>query len=281
MPTYKVEVEYTNNKDKTAKIKIKDDSDKIIAKSDAVIPNLLYEYDKYSHRMTTLELSQFIFTNYSNDNCYANIDKLSQFHQEFGQDYIKNKPETWCYDLTILKKENFYSTKIIKATNDAIVLPENMFETLKNILLNKENIVTFQTRKKWFILDQKPCERTFDFNFNDYIELGNNIEKEEKWIKQRKESEEFWKSEKELREKYPMTQKDYDMFSKLNPPRYSQSGYIKKKSSKKSKSKSNRNNSSNDYFSSSNNSYSYFQQIYKSLENQMLYDNDSNSGPSI
>jgi hypothetical protein len=66
MSNYRIEIDYTSNENKAAKIKILDESGKTLLKSDVVIPKWMHGSD--SNFFPKLELKRFIPINYSQTN---------------------------------------------------------------------------------------------------------------------------------------------------------------------------------------------------------------------
>jgi hypothetical protein len=184
MSNYTIEISYTANKNKAAKIKVKDSSNKIILKSDAIISNYLHERENLSY---DLALHKFISTEYSPSNCYADVNKISEFHQLFGSDYIGDKDSI--SSSRFIPKDDFYSEKKLIGVNDEITLSTDMFNSLKSIISDKNNRLTVEFNQKWYIFGQKSCTRNLNSNFNAYMSLSEHIEAEEKIIKHKEKME--------------------------------------------------------------------------------------------
>lgn len=180
MAHYKIEINYTSNKNKAAKFKIKDNDGKVILKSDISIPDWIHEHDSYSMG-NQLSLHNFI-PEYSPSNRFADITKITHFHQLFGKDYIGDKSKVSA--LMIIKKDDFNDDKKIQSINKCLTLSEENFEILKNILLN-EHSVSLTLNKKWYMFGQKKCIKNSNSELNSYLSLSEQIEAEEKNIKQR------------------------------------------------------------------------------------------------
>lgn len=180
MSQYTLEINYTTNINKAAKIKLKDSSGKTIFKSNAVLTKYLHSIEEPSYR---LALHKFISTEYSPSNKYADINKISQFHQLFGSYYIGDKEQISA--LKLIPKDNFMQDKKLIGINDETTFSIETFDTLKTILSDKNNRLIVEFNQKKYIFGQKPCMRNHDESFNAYISLSQNIELEEKYIKQK------------------------------------------------------------------------------------------------
>lgn len=278
MAHYKIEIEYTSNKDKAGKVIIKDNSDKVIVKSDVILPNWMHEIDGYE---SELEVHKFIFTDYSKENTSANVKAMSQYYQLLGNYYMKDKPSYKRGDIRIIQKKDFDEGKVLKGTEATINFPMRVFENIKFILLNEENTVSIETTKKRFIWGQKPCERDFDSSHQSHIELGEEIAYREKQIRQKLEAEESRKridemfaplknrSDEEIRALYRPQPK---VQSSTNKSRQQPTSYVNQDGVKKV-----RNSNSREYnnHNSNNNPHHHFQQIYQTVAQQTMYESAS------
>lgn len=178
MSEYLLELSYTSNKDKAAKLKIKNENGKTLFQSDAVIPNSLHNCDKYIHN---LRHEKFIFKEYSKSNIYADSQRISLYEKTMGDSYI------FSYDksLKILKNNSFYSEKGKKVSgiDEVITLSNDAFDVLAALIANPKNTVNLKATQSWFLLGQKKCERTYDVSVDNYIKLAEKIFNEEDLIK--------------------------------------------------------------------------------------------------
>jgi hypothetical protein len=270
MAHYKIEIAYTSNKDKAGKVTIKDDSDKIIVKSDAILPNWMHELGDYA---SELELHKFIFTDYSQENKSANVNAMSQYYQLLGNYYITDKASQRQKDIRIIQKKDFDTGKVLKGTESTINFSTSVFENIKFMLLNEENKVSIKTNKKRFIWGQKPCERDYDSSHSCHIELGEEIAYKEKEIQRKKEHEDYLARMDELNKLYPhpslpVNSENEERLMKAiqNIPPISE--YVNPKRAKKVKTSNSRTVGG----FSNHNPHQNFQQIYQSVEQQYTYD---------
>jgi len=180
MPQYTLEINYTKNINKAAKVKIKDSLNKTIFKSNAVLTKFLHSREEPSYELALLK---FISTEYSSANKYADINKIAQFYELFGSYYIGDKSNISL--LKLIPKDDFIEDKKLIGINDETTLSTETFDILKNILSDKNNRLAVEFNQKMYIFGQKSCMRNYDTNFNAYISLSQNIELEEKLIKQK------------------------------------------------------------------------------------------------
>lgn len=180
MAHYTLEIDYTSNENKTAKLKVKNEVNKVILKSDIVIPEIFHQYDSYVMPYK-LGLHSFIPKQYSPSNHFADLEKINYFYQLFGNDYIGNKDNI--EELQIIKQSAFNSIKNIHGISNTITLLSDDFDTIKNILLEK-NSLSLTCNKKWYVFGQKSCVRNSRIELINYFSLGNSIEKAEKLIEQ-------------------------------------------------------------------------------------------------
>jgi hypothetical protein len=275
MAKYVVEIDYTANIDKAAKIRIIDQSEKVILKSDVILPIWMHEKDDY---MSQLEMQKFIYTDYSPLNYFANVNKLSEFHNVLGNSYIKSKANYMKKAINIIKKDDFYanSNQNVKGHHDLIVLPTEFFETLKSIISDEENIVILDATKKLFVFGQKPCERKYDPLYEKYISLGQNIESEEKALKQKERIEQSRRHMDEftaMLNKYPSPTLD-------EPPSLPTNHDLNKLSPLADKNVKDVLSKYRNQANAITNPYMRFQEIYQSFEAQYGFESSKNTPSS-
>jgi hypothetical protein len=179
MSNYRIEIDYTSNENKAAKIKILDESGKTLLKSDVVIPKWMHGSD--SIFFPKLELKRFIPINYSQSNKQADEVMISIFKGILGEYYIAPKGVSLNRELTIVRENNFGSNnnRTVVGYDEALTLSNDAFNFIKNIVSNKNNNIEIESKRKWILFGQKYCGRINDNNFVKFKDIGNRIEKEE------------------------------------------------------------------------------------------------------
>jgi hypothetical protein len=190
MANYTVELDYTSNTDKAAKLKISDAEGRILLKGDAVIPKSLHETDKF---LPNLEVNKFLPEHYSVENIHADSQKIRQYERALGDTYLESSVSS----LNILKRNSFYSNggKKVSGIDEAITVSDETFDLLKALTSDPKNTVNLVASKNWFLFGQKPCERTYDVSFTDYKRLGEKIENEEFSIRLREDEARYAREE--------------------------------------------------------------------------------------